>query len=150
MIQITLSFTSLEHAIAALRTIPENTLGVAEVNLKGNAGDEKPKAPAKQPKAEAGNAPPATTAPTPPTAEAAKPPAAAPAPKAEPPAPKGDEPLEYPVLQKAVFELAGRSRDAAAAINASFGVKTMKELPAEKRRAALEAVNAKLAELEMA
>lgn len=57
------------------------------------------------------------------------------------------EPVEYPVLQKAVFALAGKSREAAAAVAAGFGVKTFKELPSEQWGAALEAVNAKLAEL---
>lgn len=57
------------------------------------------------------------------------------------------EPVEYPVLQKAVFALAGKSREAAAAVAASFGVKTFKELPAEQWADALAAVNAKLAEV---
>jgi hypothetical protein len=60
------------------------------------------------------------------------------------------EPVEYPVLQKAVFALAGKSREAAAAVAASMGVKTFKELPADKWGDALAAVNAKLAELEAA
>lgn len=60
------------------------------------------------------------------------------------------EPVEYPVLQKAVFALAGKSREAAAAVAASMGVKTFKELPADKWAEALVAVNAKLAELEAA
>lgn len=55
--------------------------------------------------------------------------------------------VEYPVLQKAVFALAGKSRDAAAAVAASFGVKTFKELDAGKWGEALEAVKAKTAEL---
>jgi len=60
------------------------------------------------------------------------------------------EPVEYPVLQKAVFALAGKSRDAAAAVASGFGVKTFKELPADQWGDALAAVNAKLAELEAA
>ena len=55
--------------------------------------------------------------------------------------------IEYPVLQKAVFELAGKSRDAAAAVAASFGVKTFKDLDAGKWGEALVAVKAKIAEL---
>ncbi len=58
--------------------------------------------------------------------------------------------VEYPVLQKAVFALAGKSREAAAAVAASMGVKTFKELPADKWAEALIAVNDKLAELEAA
>lgn len=56
-------------------------------------------------------------------------------------------PVEYPVLQKAVFALAGKSREAAAAVAASFGVKTFKELPEAKWADALAAVQAKTAEL---
>lgn len=82
--------------------------------------------------------------------------AADPKPAAEPSTPEApaaqtvssSEPIEYPVLQKAVFALAGKSRDAAAAVAAGFGVKTFKELPAEQWGDALAAVNAKLAELE--
>lgn len=55
--------------------------------------------------------------------------------------------VEYPVLQKAVFALAGKSRDAAAAVAASFGVKTFKDLDAGKWGEALVAVKAKIAEL---
>jgi hypothetical protein len=58
--------------------------------------------------------------------------------------------VDYPVLQKAVFALAGKSREAAAAVAASMGVKTFKELPADKWGEALAAVNDKLAELEAA
>lgn len=58
--------------------------------------------------------------------------------------------VEYPVLQKAVFALAGKNREAAASVAASFGVKTFKELEAAKWADALVAVNAKLAELESA
>jgi hypothetical protein len=46
--------------------------------------------------------------------------------------------------------LAGKSRDAAAAVAGSFGVKTFKELPEGKWADALAAVNAKVAELEAA
>lgn len=55
--------------------------------------------------------------------------------------------IDYPTLQKAVFALAGKSRDAASAVAASFGVKTFKELPADKWADALAAVNAKIEEL---
>lgn len=58
--------------------------------------------------------------------------------------------VDYPVLQKAVFALAHKSREAAAALAADFGVKTFKELPADKWADALATVNAKLAELESA
>lgn len=58
--------------------------------------------------------------------------------------------VDYPTLQKAVFALAGKSREAAAAVAAGFGVKTFKELPADKWGEALGAVQEKLAELESA
>jgi len=58
--------------------------------------------------------------------------------------------VDYPTLQKAVFALAGKSREAAAAVAASMGVKTFKELAQDKWADALVAVNAKLAELEAA
>lgn len=76
-------------------------------------------------------------------------PAEAPASAASTATPSDSQPttVEYPVLQKAVFTLAGKSRDAAAEVAASMGVKTFKELPAEKWGDALAAVNAKIAEL---
>ena len=58
--------------------------------------------------------------------------------------------VDYPVLQKAVFALAGKNREAVVALAGTFGVKTFKELDASKWGEALEAVNAKLAELEAA
>jgi hypothetical protein len=57
------------------------------------------------------------------------------------------EPVDYPTLQKAVFTLAGKSREAAAAVATGFGVKTFKELDSAKWGEALAAVNAKIAEL---
>ncbi len=53
--------------------------------------------------------------------------------------------VDYPTLQKAVFALAGKSRESAAAVAASMGVKTFKELPESKWADALVAVNAALA-----
>ncbi len=53
--------------------------------------------------------------------------------------------VDYPTLQKAVFALAGKSRESAGAVAASFGVKTFKELPEAKWGEALAAVNAALA-----
>ena len=58
--------------------------------------------------------------------------------------------VDYPTLQKAVFALAGKSREAAAAVASSFGVKTFKELPEAQWGEALGAVNDKLSELEAA
>jgi hypothetical protein len=136
MIQVTLTFSSIAAAIQALRGIPEADQAVATVK----------EAPAK-PQAEKTATPAASPAATPAAASAS-------AKKQEPAAsqePAADEGvLDYAVLQKAVFALAGKSRDAALAVNQQFNVKTMKELPEDKRREALAAVNAKIAELEVA
>lgn len=143
MIQITLQFTSIETAISVLRGIPENAFVAAPVVEKfedkaptGNA--LKAEKPAKVVKSEPA-APAADTA-------AAEPKADVPAPDE----PADEAPLDYAVLQKAVFALAGKSRDAALALNTQFGVKNMRELPEGKRHAALAAAQAKLAELEVA
>ena len=110
------------------------------------------------------------SAPAPVKVEAPKPPkpaatpaaaetkAAKPAPAAESPSDPKPEPVattssekpsasvvDYPTLQKAVFALAGKSRESAAAVAASMGVKTFKELDQAKWADALVAVNAALA-----
>ncbi len=138
MISITLTFNSIEAARQALLDIPASA-------LVGGPAPEKPQdapaKPAKPPKAE-------PVAQTP----AAKVEAPAPVPQKAEPETKVDAPaaIEYPVLQKAVFALAGKSRDAASAVVSTFGVKTFRDLPADQWAAALEAVQAKLAELEAA
>lgn len=75
----------------------------------------------------------------PPAQEASAPPASA--------APAATPAIKYDDLKAAVFKLAGKSRDAAIALNKQFGVSTMKELDAARWPEALAAVNAKLAEL---
>lgn len=147
MIAITLNFTSIEAAVRALREIPENLLVNHAATLVAEPEAPAPKAPkaakAAKPAPEQEVAPPQATAP----AEEAPAPAAAPA---EPePAPVASS-VDYPTLQKAVFALAGKSREAAAAVVQSFGVKTFKELPQDKWAEALGAVTEKLAELEAA
>lgn len=67
---------------------------------------------------------------------------------AAPPAPAAKPAIEYPVLQKAVFELAGKDKTKAMAVAAGLGVKTFKELPPERYAEALDAVKAALAEAE--
>lgn len=118
---------------------------------KAGAASKKTAAEPAPTAASAEAAPPAPTAATAPqeTAAEGKPAAAASAP-ATPAASTASSsaPVEYPVLQKAVFALAGKSRKSAAAVAASFGVKTFKELPADKWSEALGAVQEKLAELE--
>lgn len=125
-----------------------------------------------------GNAPAAQEAPAPaPKAQKAKPAATQPAveqaqkavaapapvvespsdpkPVAEPSAPAATaapaaSSIDYATLQKAVFKLAGLSREETMALAKSFGVGTFKELPETKWPEALIAVNAKIAELEVA
>lgn len=58
------------------------------------------------------------------------------------------EAVDYPTLQKAVFELAGKSRDAAASVASSFNVKTFKELEPKQWAEALKAVKSKIEELD--
>lgn len=112
MISVTLNFTSIEAARAAL-------LDISASHLVG--------APDPKPVATAVSQPDATAAST-------------------DSSPNVSESVDYPTLQKAVFALAGKSREAAGAVAASFGVKTFKELPEDKWGAALVAVNAALAE----
>jgi hypothetical protein len=83
-----------------------------------------------------------------PAATEATPPAVASAPATS--SEKPSDSVDYPTLQKAVFALAGKSREAAGTVAASLGVKTFKELAEDKWGEALAAVNAKLAELEAA
>lgn len=145
MITVTLTFTSIDAAVRALREIPESALAGAPVAapvVKDEAPDPKPTKASKasKPAAEPVAAQPQTTA----GREEAPVPAAAAAQPEPAPAPT----VEYATLQKAVFALAAKSREAAAAIAQSFGVKTFKELPAELWGAAYAAVTAKLAEIE--
>ncbi len=166
MIQLTLQFNSIEAAIAALREIPASTLAnTALVSTdspkpvaaqKAASGPATAKADAAPTKTAAEKAPAAASAETQPQASTAattdpKPAAEASA-QAAPAASTASSsaPVEYAVLQKAVFTLAGKSREAAGAVAQSFGVKTFKELPEAKWAAALAAVQAKTAELEAA
>ena len=83
-----------------------------------------------------------------PTTEAKADPKPAAAATSDAPAASSEKPaasVDYPTLQKAVFALAGKSRESAAAVAASFGVKTFKELPESKWADALAAVNTALA-----
>ena len=158
MIAITLHFKSIEAARQALLDIPASALvgGPApEAELECSKIEwaiETPK-PAAAPAAASGKAtakggaaPGKTAAEKAPAAESVE--TAPPVSTAATPAPAPT--IDYPTLQKAVFTLAGKSREAAAAVASSFGVKTFKDLPADKWADALAAVNAKLAELESA
>lgn len=166
MIAITLNFKSIEAARQALLDIPSSAL----------VGGPAPEAEVKAPKETAARkAAPAATSPATATKAAApaeKTPASdtsattssaaasgvdegngaaasTPAPAAETSTSPASS-VDYPTLQKAVFALAGKSREAAAAVAAGFGVKTFKELPQDKWGEALGAVQEKLAELESA
>lgn len=157
MIQVTLTFVSIEALRAALLEIPETSLvgsnATAVVTLPPKTEPDTAKVTAKKSSTPA--ATPAAAASTQPTAEvvaetaAPEKTVAESSPTAEPVevAAPASTAVDYPTLQKAVFTLAGKSRDAAAAVAASFGVKTFKELDAAKWADALAAVQAKTAEL---
>jgi hypothetical protein len=143
MVEITLNFKTIEAARQALLDIPASAL----------VGGPEPEAlgalvPAPVPKAKQKAAP----AEVPKPVEVPAPAVPAPAPVAAPePAPAPTpavSSVDYATLQKAVFALAGKSREAAAGVAASLGVKTFKELPEGKWAEALGAVQEKLAELE--
>jgi hypothetical protein len=134
VIAVTLNFKSIEAARKVLLEIPASALA--------GAPDETVEVlPAPKPVKAAKPAAEPVAAPAPATVE----PVVAPAPVA---APAETEKTDYATLQKAVFALAGTSREAAAAVAASFSVKTFKELPADKWGAALEAVQERLAIME--
>lgn len=166
MIAVTLQFKNLEAARAALLEIPTSSLvgepdadeAPAKKPASAASGQRTAKAdaPAKTASApapaaaSAEAAAPASTAATAPQETAADPkPAAEPSAPAAPAASPASSPapVEYPVLQKAVFTLAGKDKAAAMAIAAEMGVKTFKDLPADRWAEALAAVNAKIAEL---
>lgn len=149
MIAITLNFKSIEFARQALLDIPAHALiGYAEAAAPVQEPEAK-KAVKVQKDASTQTTAKGGDAPTKMAEEKTQPAASA---QEDAPASTAAtvEKIEYPVLQKAVFALAGKSRDAAVAVSASFGVKTFKDLPEEKWADALAAVNAKLAELEVA
>jgi hypothetical protein len=135
VIQVTLSFPDQAALVnffansGGAVSAPEKT-AVADIAAVKVASPKPPKAQTAAPVAPA-----PVAAPAPATVE----PEAAPAPAAAPAA------VDYPTLQKAVFALAGKSRESAGAVAASFGVKTFKELPEAKWGDALAAVNAALA-----
>lgn len=137
MIQVTLTFSSLSAALMALREIPENTLNGALTDITPAPKEVAPEpAPKQVKKAKPSPAPVEAAAPTLPTAE----PEALPLPAVAPA-------IEYAVLQKAVLQLAGKNRDTALTLAGQMGVKTFRELPAERWSEAYAMVTDKLAEL---
>lgn len=166
MITITLNFTSIDAAVRALREIPENSLVLgapaapkaAPATEAAASGQATAKAGAAQQKTAAEKTPTAPSAEAAPSASTAATGEKGNVPAAEPSAPaataastaSSSEPapsVDYKTLQQAVFALAGKSREAAAAVAQSFGVKTFKELDPAKWADALAAVQAKTAEL---
>lgn len=130
MIQVTLTFTTLDAALRVLREVPESALAQSAVEAAPAPKPEKPtkkSAPAVE----------TTVAPTPTTAPAAVAPAPAAAPAAPEPTPAPA--FEYATLQKKVFELLPRvGKDRVLEVSARHGAKVFKELPAEKWQAAFD------------
>lgn len=159
MIEIKLQFTTIQDAANFLATHAPTSV-VTTGNLYAEAAANKPKSTkvsaaeksavanitAEQQAAvddtagleEQNAGKPVPAADTKPTAVAAK---------ADVPEQKAKPSVEYPVLQKAVFDLAAKSREAVMEVAATFGVKTFKELSADRYAEALEAVKAKHASL---
>lgn len=136
MISITLNFKSIEAARAALLEIPVTAL-VGGVEADKQNAEVKPAKAAKPAKQEPVKATEVVAA------------AKEETPVVEAPT-EATTAVDYPTLQKAVFALAALNREAVVATASSFGVKTFKELDQGKWAAALEAVQAKLAELKAA
>ena len=149
MIQITLHFTSVQAAIAALRDIPQTAL----VGFKDQFNDTPAPAPVGKPADKPLDKPKAEK-----VADPKPTPSPAPAPAAEAPAPAPENApsassstsVDYAQVQKAAFRLAGLSRDVAIATAQSMGVPNFKALPAERWGEALRVIEAKIAELEAA
>ena len=135
MIQVTLNFPD-QAALLAFFAKPAVEAAAVKV--------EAPKSS----KAAATHTATATATPTPTVTAPVAPAAASPSdpkPEASTSSSKPSDSVDYPTLQKAVFALAGKSRESAAAVAASLGVKTFKELPEAKWAEALAAVNVALA-----
>lgn len=131
MIQVTLNFPD-QAAMLAYFAAPATPAAPAKVEAPKSVKAEKPAAT--QPVIE--KPAPTTTATESPSD---------PKPEASTSSAKPSDSVDYPTLQKAVFALAGKSRESAAAVAASMGVKTFKELPESKWAEALAAVNVALA-----
>ncbi|CAB4124571.1 hypothetical protein UFOVP61_19 [uncultured Caudovirales phage] len=158
MIKVTLEFDTQEALVSFFsKTTP--TVAAKVETPKPVAKAEKAAAPT--PSASATD-PAKVTAPAAGPTESPKPAAVATAP-APAAAPAASSAVDYPTLQKAVFALANKSREAAGEVAGALGVKTFKELAvlaadgsvtgekvAGSFASALAAVNAKLAELEVA
>lgn len=145
MIDIKLSFPTIEAAVAALTKLSADPGSVAasavsEMNARTLPVTDTGVLDSPKPKAEKAASLKVAAVSSPPVTAAASP-ASSPEVSASAPA------VDYPTLQKAVFALAGKSRDKAASVAAGLGVKTFKDLPDTRWAEALAAVNAALAEV---
>ena len=143
MIQVTLNFPD-QVALVAFFTANTGAVSAPEKAAVADIKPGKPKpaaTPAATVAAQPASAAPAAESPSDPKpAPAVVIPAASTASSEKPAAS-----VDYPTLQKAVFALAGKSREKAAEVAASFGVKTFKDLDQSKWADALAAVNVALA-----
>lgn len=147
MIQVTLTFSSIALAVAALAKIDAESATIAgtAIATAKDSSSGKP-APATQAKPAAGKATakggdaPASTAAEAPAAAASAVTEQSASTAAETAAPT----IDYALLKAAVFELSGKNQPKLAEIAASFGVKTFKDLAPAKWADALAAVNAAL------
>jgi len=153
MSQVTMTFTFASEndalaflsrntpTVAADPTARVLTDADAAADLAGTPRPDNPTVPAKAA---------ATSKPAKPAkAAAAAAPAEAPAP-APAPAPAAAPTVEYPTLQKAVFELAAKNKPAVTALLAEMGIESFKSLKPEQYADALAKVQAKAAEIEVA
>jgi len=139
-VKVTLEFDSAAAAALALNLLDQAARNPVQEAPVQEAPVQEAPAKAKKTKAENPN-----KVPEGPAVVAEKPAEKAPVQEAAPTEPGA---FDYAVLQKAVFTLASKSRDAAAAVASEFGVKTFKDLDADQWPAAYTAVQAKIAELE--
>lgn len=143
MIQVTLQFSSIAAAVAALARIDADAIVAGDpvpaatiVEAPGKSKAKPSAAPTapSQPTAEAAPSQPAPSADAPESKTTATEPAAA-APSAS--APADDKPFDYTVLQKAVNERVAKfGKDALLAIATKHGAATFKALDASKWAAA--------------
>jgi len=145
MIEITLKFSTIAEAAAAMNQFNGTQLGATTIVVKPDA---KPAAVAEKPKAEKTAAAQATQAAAPDQEAAVTPPSAATVQTAA-------QAVDYPTLQKAVFKLSGIVKGAELdatehilGIAKSMGAENFKTLAPAQWTEALAKVNAKIAALE--
>lgn len=148
MIQVTLNFPDQAALVQFFTSVSAPAPVAVKPGIALESGEFIPAQEIKAPKAAAGGAASETKKADASSKTAAAKDTVAADPKPEPEATtssaKPSASVDYPTLQKAVFALAGKSRESAAAVAASMGVKTFKELPEARWAEALAAVNAAL------